>query len=94
MMINLFRPNVEIEPYEYNTDVPFEVAFKALRDGYTIRHGNQHNCYLYMLNGRVYELFNREEPNCFEIQEFSLFDMLIDKWQILKPLDNKFRRRD
>ena len=25
------------EPYEYNKDVPFEIAFKALKDGHIIK---------------------------------------------------------
>ena len=27
------------EPYEYNVNVPFEVAFKALKEGYLIKEG-------------------------------------------------------
>lgn len=82
-MFNLFKKS-----YPYNKDVPFEIAFKALKEGYTIKHGNQSNCYLYMINGRVYELLDRDNDNAFEIDEFSIFDMLKDTWQVLKPLGN------
>lgn len=74
------------EPYEYNTDVPFEIAFKALKEGYIIKHSNYDDIYLRLLNGRVYELMNRnEENNCFEIKEFDVFEMMLDRWQILPP---------
>ena len=42
------------EPYEYNKDVPFEVAFKALKEGYIIRHANYDDVYLKFMNNRVY----------------------------------------
>ena len=74
------------EPYKYYTNVPFEVAFKALKEGYIIKHTNYDDIYLRLLNGRVYELMNRnEENNCFEIKEFDVFEMMLDRWQILPP---------
>ena len=73
------------EPYTYGVDVSFDVAFKALREGYTIKHSNYDACLKY-LNGRVYEMMDRDDNNCFEISEFSVFDMMIDKWQVL-PLN-------
>lgn len=42
------------EPYEYNVNVPFEVAFKALKEGYLIKHANYDDIYLRLLNGRIY----------------------------------------
>lgn len=74
------------EPYEYNKDVPFEVAFKALKEGYIIRHANHDDIYLKFLNDRVYELIDRDgEDNCFEIDEFGVFEMMMDRWQVLPP---------
>lgn len=71
--------------YEYNTDVPFEVAFKALKEGCIIKYSNYNDIYLRLLNGRIYQLMDRQDNNCFEIDEFSVFDMMIDKWQVLPP---------
>ena len=74
------------EPYEYNTDVPFEIAFKALKEGYIIKHSNYDDIYLRLLNGRVYELMDRDgDGNCFETNEFGVFEMMMDRWQILPP---------
>lgn len=74
------------EPYEYNKNVPFEVAFKALKDGHIIKHANYDDIYLRLLNGRVYELMDRNEKNnCFEIKEFGVFEMMMDRWQVLPP---------
>lgn len=74
------------EPYEYNKDVPFEVAFKALKEGYIIRHANYDDIYLKLLNDRIYELIDRDgEGNCFEINEFGVFEMMMDRWQVLPP---------
>lgn len=74
------------EPYEYNVNVPFEVAFKALKEGYLIKHANYDDIYLRLLNGRVYELMDRDgNDNCFETNEFNVFDMMLDRWQILPP---------
>lgn len=74
------------EPYEYNTDVPFEIAFKALKEGYIIKHSNYDDIYLRLLNGRVYELMDRNgKDNCFEIDEFGVFEMMRDTWQVLPP---------
>lgn len=85
-MISLFKKyKITKEPYEYNTDVPFEIAFKALKEGYTIKHSNQTNCFLVMINDRIYEVLDRDGDNTFEIKEFSVFDMLIDRWQVLEP---------
>ena len=84
-MISLFKIKDTKEPYEYNTNVPFEIAFKALKEGYTIKHSNQTNCFLVMINGRIYEVLDRDGDNTFEIKEFSVFDMLIDRWQVLEP---------
>lgn len=78
------KHKVTKEPYEYNKNVPFEVAFKALREGYTIKHSNCDACLKY-LNGRIYEMMNRQDDNCFEKQEFSVFEMMIDRWQVLLP---------
>ena len=76
------------ELYEYNKDVPFEVAFKALKEGYIIRHANYDDIYLKFLNNRVYELIDRDgEGNCFEIDEFGVFEMMMNRWQIL-PLNS------
>lgn len=86
-MISLFK-KVKIikEPYEYNVNVPFEVAFKALKEGYIIKHSNYDDIYLRLLNGRVYELMDRDgNDNCFETNEFSVFEMMKDRWQILPP---------
>ena len=52
------KHKVTKEPYEYNKNVPFEVAFKALREGYTIKHSNCDACLKY-LNGRIYEMMDR-----------------------------------
>lgn len=90
-MISLFKIKDEKQPYEYNTNVPFEVAFKALKEGYTIKHGNQTNCFLVMINGRIYEILDRDGNNTFEVEEFSVFDILIDRWQVLEP--HTFTRR-
>lgn len=81
------------EPYEYNKDVPFEVAFKALREGYTIKHSNYNSCLKY-LNGRIYEMIDRQDNNCFEISEFSVFEMMIDKWQVLPPNSIRSKNND
>lgn len=82
------------ELYEYNKDVPFEVAFKALKDGYIIKHANYDDIYLRLLNGRVYELMDRNEKNnCFEIKEFGVFEMMMDRWQIL-PLNSIGSRKN
>lgn len=84
--MRLFKKyKVTKEPYEYNKNVPFEVAFKALREGYIVKHGNQPNACLRYLNGRIYEMMDRQDNNCFEITEFSVFEMMIDKWQVLPP---------
>lgn len=90
-MISLFKIKDKKQPYPYNKDLPFEVAFKALKEGYTIKHGNQTNCFLLMINGRIYEVFDRDGDNTFEVEEFSVFDILIDRWQILEP--HTFTRR-
>ena len=86
-MISLFKKvKITKEPYEYNVNVPFEVAFKALKEGYIIKHANYDDIYLKLLNGRVYELMDRNEKNnCFETNEFGVFEMMIDRWQILPP---------
>ena len=85
-MIKLFKKKEKSQQsYPFNQDVPFEVAFKALKEGYTIKHSNQTNCFLVMINGRIYEVFDRDNNNAFEVEEFSLFDMLKDKWQVLEP---------
>lgn len=74
------------EPYEYNKNVPFEVAFKALKEGYIIKHSNYDDIYLRLLNGRVYELMDRDgDGNCFETNEFGVFEMMKDTWQVLPP---------
>ena len=44
-----------------------------------------------MINGRIYEVLDRDGNNTFEIGEFSVFDMLIDRWQVLEP--HTFARR-
>lgn len=72
------------EPYEYNKNVPFDVAFKALREGYIIKHSNSDSC-LKLMNNRIYQMYNRQDYNCYEVGEFSVFDMMIEKWQILEP---------
>lgn len=86
-MISLFKKyKITKEPYEYNTDVPFEIAFKALKEGYIIKHSNYDDIYLRLLNGRVYELMDRNgKDNCFEIDEFGVFEMMRDTWQVLPP---------
>lgn len=73
------------EPYNYGVDVSFDVAFKALRDGYIIKHSNNDSC-LRLLNGKIYEMSNRQQSNVFVVDEISVFDMMIDKWQVL-PLN-------
>ena len=74
------------EPYEYNKDVPFEVAFKALKEGHIIKHANYDDVFFRLLNGRVYELMDRNgDGNCFEINEFGVFEMMMDLWQVLPP---------
>lgn len=93
-MFNIFKKTTS-SPYPYNINVPFEMAFKALKEGYTIKHGNMSNCYLYMINNRVIEVIDRDDKhNCFEIDEFSLFDMLKDTWQIIEPLKNTKMKGD
>ena len=86
-MISLFKKyKIREEPYEYNTDVPFEIAFKALKEGYIIKHSNYDDIYLRLLNGRVYELMDRDgDGNCFETNEFGIFEMMRDTWQVLPP---------
>lgn len=86
-MISLFKKyKITKESYEYNTDVPFEIAFKALKEGYIIKHSNYDDIYLRLLNGRVYELMDRNgKDNCFEIDEFGVFEMMRDTWQVLPP---------
>lgn len=82
------------EPYEYNKDVPFEVAFKALKDGHIIKHANYDDIFFRLLNGRVYELMDRNgEGNCFEVNEFGIFEMMMDRWQIL-PLNSIWSRKN
>lgn len=82
------------EPYEYNKDVPFEVAFKALKDGHIIKHANYDDIFFRLLNGRVYELMDRNgEGNCFEVNEFGLFEMMMDRWQVL-PLNSVRSKKD
>ena len=73
------------EPYEYYISVPFEVAFKALKEGYIVKHANHSDVYLKYFNGRMYEILDRDGDNCFEVDEFSVFDMMIDGWIILPP---------
>ena len=47
---------------------------------------NYDDIYLRLLNGRVYELMDRNEKNnCFETNEFGVFEMMMDRWQILPP---------
>lgn len=86
-MIRLFKKyKIRKEPYEYNKNVPFEIAFKALKEGYIIKHSNYDDIYLRLLNGRVYELMDRNgKDNCFEIDEFGVFEMMRDTWQVLPP---------
>ena len=80
-----FKKNIIIPKYKYNENVPFEVAFKALKEGYIIKHSNYDDCFLKYLNGRVYEMMDRDGENCFEIQEFSIFEKMMDLWQVLEP---------
>lgn len=83
------------EPYEYNKNVPFEVAFKALKEGYIIKHSNYDDIYLRLLNGRVYELMDRDgDGNCFETNEFGVFEMMKDTWQVLPPTAVIGKRND
>lgn len=78
-----FKRNIIKQSYEYNKNVPFDVAFKALREGYIIKHANYSDVYLKYLNGRIFELLSRDNGKCTEVTEFSTFEMLIDKWKIL-----------
>lgn len=93
-MISLFKKyKIRKEPYEYYTNVPFEVAFKALKEGYIIKHSNYDDIYLRLLNGRVYELMDRDgNDNCFETNEFSVFEMMKDSWQVL-PLNSVMSKK-
>ena len=78
-MLNLFKK----DKIEFNKNVSFDVAYKALRKGYLIKHANYSDVYLKYFNGRIFELLDREDSSCNEITEFSVFEMLMDRWQIL-----------
>lgn len=76
------------KPYPFGEDVPFEVAFKALKEGYMIKHANYHDVYLIMINGRILEMLDRDDSDGFEVKEFDTFTMLMDRWEVLEPLSN------
>lgn len=76
------------KPYPFGEDVPFEVAFKALKEGYMIKHANYHDVYLIMINGRIIEMLDRDNSDGFEVKEFDTFTMLMDRWEVLEPLSN------
>lgn len=76
------------KPYPFGKDVPFEVAFKALKEGYMIKHANCHDAYLIMINGRILEMLDRDDSDGFEVKEFDTFTMLMDRWEVLEPLSN------
>lgn len=84
--MNLFKKVVK--PYPFGEDVPFEVAFKALKEGYMIKHANCHDAYLIMINGRIIEMLDRDNTDSFEVTEFDTFTMLMDRWEVLEPLSN------
>ena len=75
--------------YIFGKDVPFEVAFKALKEGYMIKHANYNDVYLIMINGRIIEMLDRNDTDSFEVTEFDTFTMLMDRWKVLEPLTNK-----
>lgn len=77
------------KPYPFGEDVPFEVAFKALKEGYMIKHANCHDAYLIMINGRIIEMLDRDNTDSFEVTEFDTFTMLMDRWEVIEPLTNK-----
>lgn len=88
--MNLFKKVVK--PYPFGKDVPFEVAFKALKEGYMIKHANCHDAYLIMINGRIIEMLDRDGGETFEVKEFDTFTMLMDRWEVLEPLTNANRK--
>ena len=71
--------------YKYNTNVSFSVALQALKDGYTVRHANYSDVYLIMLNGKIFNITDRDESSAWEVEEFSTFDILLNNWVILEP---------
>ena len=83
-------------PYPYNTNVPFEVAFKALKEGYLIKVANNSEVYMIMINNKIIEIIAREngDNSSYEINEFDVFTMLIDGWQIIEPnSQNNIKKR-
>lgn len=78
------------DSYPFGVNVPFETAFKALKEGYMIKDWGYNDIFYVNLNGRIFCLQDRENKhNCYEIDEFGKWGMLQNTWQILKPLSNK-----
>lgn len=82
------KKNVDQKGDEYplNKDVSFELAFKALKDGYLIKHPNYQDVYFLMLNNRIFTIQDRSDGCSKEIKEFDTFSMLMNKWKILKNI--------
>lgn len=59
------------DPYPFGVNVPFETAFKALKEGYMIKDWGYDDVFYVNLNGRIFCLLDRENKhNCYEIDEF------------------------
>lgn len=72
--------------YPLNKDVSFELAFKALKDEYLIKHPNYQDVYFLMLNNKIFSIQDRSDGSSKEIKEFDTFSMLMNKWKILKNI--------
>lgn len=81
--------------YPFNVNVPFEVAFKALKEGYLIKVANYSDIYMIMVNNKIIEINarNNEDNNSFEIEEFDVFTMLMNTWQIVEPNTQQFMKK-
>lgn len=82
--------------YPYNVNVPFEVAFKALKEGYLIKVANYSDVYMIMINNKIIEMIAREngDNTSYEIKEFDVFTMLMDNWQIVEPNSQVYKNKD
>lgn len=73
-----------VTKYPFNTDVTFDVAFRALKDGYIIKHANLVNTYLIKISDKVFYLKTSQPSSSIPVEEIQLFDMFLDTWQIIE----------
>lgn len=95
MDFKMFWKKKQKPKYEYNVNVPFEIAFKALKEGYTIKSANYDDIYLVKVNDKVFNFIDRTSADAFEIDSLTFFEMFMDRWQIIEPFGaNRFRREN